>query len=442
MGFFDIFATRAAPAVERREPTLHAPAISAASIENPSTSFSNPAEWLGEALAGGSKQSFGPSVTERTAMAVSVVFRCVTLRAGIRATLPLKVYRRTPEGREEAPEHRLARMLKVAPYPGRPLTAFAWRELLSANVDLWGNHYSIIRYDAAARVVGFEPVMPWNVEVLRRGSRNLYRCVLEDGTVEYVDHEDMLHIPGPGFDGICGMSRIRFAARDSIALAKILEQQTGQIHENAARPSGTLSLPASITKEGLARLRAQFSEAYSGRANAGKVLFTDPGSEFKPMQMTPEDLATLEFRRFQIADISRFFGVPLHLLNEVTGSTSWGTGLSEQTLAFLIFGIDPDLSRDEAELNYKLFDGSDYYCEYDRSGLLAMDPLKAAQVAQTEISFGGLLPNEYRKIRNRPPVEGGDEPLVNSTNIPLSRALAPAAPATEPVPQETAPNAP
>jgi phage portal protein BeeE len=32
--------------------------------------------------------------------------------------------------------------------------------------------------------------------------------------------------------------------------------------------------------------------------------------------------------RFTVADISRFYGVPLHLLNETDKSTSWGSGIS------------------------------------------------------------------------------------------------------------------
>lgn len=398
--------------------------IPRASLENPATSLSDPAQWFVDCAIGDAGRSFGPAISERTAMAVSAVYRCVTLRAGLLATLPLKVFRRTPEGREEAPGHRVAPLLKVAPYPGRPMTAFTWRELIGLNVDLWGNHFAVIRYDNAARVIGFEPVMPWAVEVRRVGRRNVYVVTHEDGAREVVDQADMLHIPGPGFDGVLGMSRIRFAARDAVALAKVLEEQTGVLHENAARPSGFVEVPSGISAEGFRRMVAQFNERYAGRANAGRVYFGDAGAKFTPLQMTPADLATIEFRRFQVADISRFFGVPLPLLNETDRSTSWGSGIAEQNLAFLMYTMDADLSRIEAELNYKLFAGAEYYCEFDRGALLAMDPARAAQVMQTEIASGLLTINEGRRLRNRPPVAGGDVPLVNGTNVPLDRQLA------------------
>jgi HK97 family phage portal protein len=404
--------------------------LTAASPENPSTDLSNPAEWLSDWASGGHPGTYGPHVSERTAMAVSAVYRCVALRSGIIASLPLKVYRRTKDGRDAAPQHRLQPMFQVAAYPGRAMTAFIWRELWGVNTDLWGNHYSIIRYDGAARIVGFEPVMPWDVEVFRFNWRSVYRCLIWEGPgqrVEWVDQDDMIHIPGPGFNGIVGVSRIRANARNAVSMALLLEEQTGLVHENAARPSGMATVPKGISDEGFKRFKSQFMDNNTGRHNAGKVLFAEDGSTFSPFQMSPEDLHTIDLRRFTVADISRFYGVPLHLLNETEKSTSWGTGLSEQTLAFLIYTLNPDLERIEGEVNYKLFWGSEYYVEFDRDALLAMDPVKAAEIASAEISSGVMTINERRRHKNRPPVEHGDETLINATNVPLSKIFEPLA---------------
>lgn len=429
----ELFGRTAAP-LPRVEPSFFA-----ASPENPATSLSDPSSWLNDWATGGFQQSFGPAVSERAAMTCSAVYRSVALLSGLRASLPLKVYKRTSEGREDAPQHRLQPMFQVAPYPGRSMTAFVWRELWAVNELLWGNHYSIIRYDGAARIIGFEPVMPWDVEVYRINGRLVYRCVLwsnvsagpvnmmSERVVEWVDQEDMIHIPGPGFNGLVGESRIRHNARNSVSLSMMLLEQIGRVHENAAKPSGLATVPPGISPEGFKRYKAQFEQAYTGRANAGRVIYGDTGSTYTPFQMTPEDLNTIELMRFGIADISRFFGVPLHLLNETDRTTSWGSGLSEQTLALQIFTVDADLGRTEAELNYKLFSGSEFYVEFDRDALMAMDPVKAAQVAQTEIASGTMLINERRRHKNRPPVEHGDDPLINSTNVRLSQLFVPGA---------------
>jgi HK97 family phage portal protein len=434
------FTRRADDVAQRLEPRLLN-----ASPENPSTNLADPASWLTDWASGGVPGAFGPNVSERTSMCCSAVYRCVALNSGAVAGLPLKVYKRTKDGREEAFGHRLWPMFQMTPFPGRAMTAFTWKELWMINMLLWGNHVSIIRYDGAARIIGFESVMPWDVEVYRLNNRNVYRCAVWDSSfgpdaagltqrIEWHDQDDIIHIPGPGFNGISGLSRIRSFARNSIALSQLLEEQTGRVHENAAKPSGLATTAPTISKEGFERFKAQFNEQNTGRVNAGKVIIGDKDTTFTPFQMTPEDLNTIEFRGYQVADISRFFGVPLHLLNQVDKSSSWGTGLSEQTLAFLIYTLDPDLGRIEAELNYKLFYGTDYYVEFDRDALMAMDPLKSAQVAQTEISTGVLLINERRRHKNRPPVENGDQPLINSTNVPLAKIfIAAAQPVADPI---------
>lgn len=425
-----------------------------ASPENPSTNLADPASWLTDWASGGAPGAFGPNVSERTSMCSSAVYRCVALKSGAQAGIPLKIYKRTPDGREEAPNHRLWPMFQMAPYPGRAMTSFIWRELWTINEHLWGNHVSIIRYDGAARIVGFEPVMPGDVEVYRLNNRNLYRCVIWDSSfgpvaegvtqrIEWHDQEDIIHIPGLGFNGVTGLSRIRSFARNAVSLDQLLLEQVGRIHENAAKPSGYVTVPPKISPAGFQRFKAQFEENNTGRYNAGKVVFGDKDTTYTAMQMSPEDLNTIAFRGYQVADISRFFGVPLHLLNQIDKSTSWGTGLSEQTLAFLIYTLDPDLCRIEAELNYKLFYGSDYYIEFDRDALMAMDPLKSAQVAQAEIASGVLLINERRRHKNRPAVANGDEPLINSTNVPLAKIFAPGAqPVLDPIAPGAEPAAP
>jgi hypothetical protein len=78
--------------------------------------------------------------------------------------------------------------------------------------------------------------------------------------------------------------------------------------------------------------------------------------------------------------------------------------------------------------------------DFDRDALLAMDPLKDAQVAQTEINSGALLLNERRRKKNRPPVEFGDKTLINSTNVSLEALFRPGAqPRQDPIQADPVP---
>lgn len=377
---------------------------------------------------GGAARDWGPVVTEQSAMAVSAVYRCVTLLSGMLATMPLKVYQTRPDGSfEEAARDRVGRLLARTPHPRSPLTAYQWREMWGHHFLLEGNHFSAIRYDGAGRITGFEPIVdPRAVEVLRRDSGGLaYRFHWPDARgVELLDQSDVIHIAGPGFNGYRAPSRIQWAARDAVALGMIMQDSTGVAHENGAVLSGMITLPPNVTRADKDRIEAYYRARATGRSNRGGLLFVDKDTTFTPMQMTPEDLNLIASRRFQIEDIARFFGVPPHMIGESAAATSWGSGIETLTLGFMRFTLDPELGRIEAEMTAKVCsEGSGMFVAFDRDHMLQADSKTSAEVAGTRINTGQITINEARRKMRLPPVEGGDVLMVNSTMRPLAEAL-------------------
>lgn len=412
MGMFDR-APRRREVYERIDPTIRA-----ASLENPSTSISNPAAWLYDAL--GATPSFaGPTVSETSAMRSTAVFRCVALKSGVIASLPLQVFKRTDKGREAANTHRLAPLLNGQ--PNDLMSAFIWKEFIVSNLMLSGNHLSVMEYDGAARVVGLLPV-PWQqVEPRRVDGRNRYKIRFPDGEEE-LDQDDVVHVPGIGFDGVKGISPIQWAGKQPIGTAFALEEFVGRMHANSARPSGILEVPKGISDEGLKLLRAEFAALHTGLRNSGVVIPVDAGGKFTPMQLTLADAQTLESRRFQVADIARLFGVPPHMIGETDKTSSWGTGIEQNTIGFAIYNLEPELSRIEGELNRKLFTAP-YYCEFSREALNAMDAKTQAELWASAINAAGMTPNEIRRKRNLPDVgPEGDKLYVQGAIVPLEQA--------------------
>lgn len=401
----------ARPTWDRIPPTF------ASSPENPSTNLSNPAPWLYDALGGGSTFA-GPSVSETSAMRSTAVYRSVALKAGVIASLPLKVYKRTSKGREEAVNHRLYPLL--ASDPNDLMSGFIWKELIVCTLMLKGNHYSAIERDNAARVVGLLPILG-RTKPERVDGRNRYTTTFADGSQEALDQDDVIHVPGLGFDGIQGISPIQWAGRQPIGISLALEEFVGRVHSNGARPSGVLTLPPKISKEGIARLRAELDQLHSGSANAGRVLLADHESTWNQMQLSLEDAQTLESRRFQVADIARLFGVPPHMIGETDKTSSWGTGVEQQTIGFQVYNIEPELSRIEGELNRKLFTWP-FYCEFNREALSAMDSKAQTELYSRSIQNATMTPNEVRRRRNLPDMEGGDQLYIQSATVPLAMA--------------------
>lgn len=397
------------------------PQIFNGSPENPSTSLSNPADWLISVMGGGPTLA-GPVVNEQSAMRSTAVFSCVSLISGLLAWLPLYIYRRDATGRALAETHPLYPLLHDN--PNDTMSGFIWRELIGVDLLLGGNHFSVIEYLGSGKVAGFYPVPRHAVTIYKNKKGRLrYRIQLEDG-VEEIDQDDMLHVPGLGFDGIQGLSAIS-NARQAVGLGLAMEEAMARMHSNGVKPSGVVTAEDGFGADpvvALRRVKSQFEQAYAGLSNAGKTVFLDKGMKWSPMQISPADAETLAQRRFQIADIARAFGVPPFMIGETDKTTSWGSGLEQQTLGFLTFSLQRWLSRIEGELNRKLFASSPFYVEFDREALLAMDASARGSYFASMIQNAGMKPNEVRRKLNLPDVDGGDQLFINSACVPLDKA--------------------
>src|SRR5690606_23748795 len=74
---------------------------------------------------------------------LSVAARCVSIRSELLASVPLRLYRRTPDGgRKRADDLPLAAVLHDLANPNT--TAFEARELMGRALDLYGNAYALI----------------------------------------------------------------------------------------------------------------------------------------------------------------------------------------------------------------------------------------------------------------------------------------------------------
>ncbi len=416
------FATALARRAERVEPR-----IKAMSPENPSTSLSNPDAWMVD-WAGGGASFAGPMVSERSAMRSSTVYRCVSLVAGLIASLPLGVFERTKTGRETAINHRCYPLLHDE--PNDLMGSFTWRELIGSDLLLGGNHYSLIERDNANRVVGFLPLQRQTVTPYRDNGLTKYRVTVDTGTV-VVEQADMIHVPGIGYDGLRGMSPIAIVGKQPIGLDLAMTEQAGRFHANGVVTSGAVEVPQAMNPDVFKRVKQQFTDRHSGLENVGKPIFLDGGSKWVPMSMTNADAQTLETHRFEVTQICRIFGVPPHMVGEVERTTSWGTGIEQQAIGFLRFTLEPWLKRIEDEFQRKLFSRTRYYSEFNRDALLAMDSAARSNMLNSAIQNGRMTPAEARQIDNLPFLPNSDRLFMPVNLAPIDNISAPPPPSPD-----------
>ena len=135
--------------------------------------------------------------------------------------------------------------------------------------------------------------------------------------------------------------------------------------------------------------------------------------ELEKLSITPEDASLLDTRRFQVEEIARIFGVPPHMIGHTSASTSWGTGIEQQSIGFVKYTLQRHLVKIEQELNRKIWPTrARYYVEFSAVGLERGDTKTRNEAYRIALGRAGepgwMSVNEVRRAENLPPVEGGD----------------------------------
>lgn len=371
---------------------------------------------------GGAMTDSGEVVTVDNVLAISSVWACVNLIAGTISSLPLMVYRTAKDGsRSVASDHPLYRLLHDS--PNFDQTAVDFWDFVAASIELWGNAYAKIER-TGGRVVAVVPINPSLVTVRRRSNGALEYRWSEDGTFYTEADQDMLHIRGPGGNPLGGLSTLH-NARHTFALARAQDKAAGKTFANGLRPSGALKFKPWLSAEQRAIARAELADKIAAE-NQGKPLILEGDTDWVPFTIDPIDAQMLESRAFSVEEICRFFGVPPFMVGQTSKSTSWGTGLEQQTLGFLKFTLRRRLKRIEQALEKQLLTAAEraagFIVEFSIEGLLRADSGGRAKFYQQMTAIGAMTINEVRALENLAPVQGGDVPRMQMQNVPITEA--------------------
>jgi HK97 family phage portal protein len=363
----------------------------------------------------------GKTVNERTAMTTSAVYACVRVLAETIASLPLHVYQRTERGKEKAMDHNLYYLLHDEPNP--EMTSFVFRETLMGHLLLWGNAYAQIIRDGRGKVIGLYPLLPDRMEVSRTEKGELYYRYQKEGREYLLRREEVLHIPGLGFDGLVGYSPIAMA-KNAIGMALATEEYGSKLFANDARPSVVLEHPG-ILKDP-AKIRDSWNQIYRGSENAHKVAVLEEGMSVKTLSIPPEQAQFLETRKFQIEEICRIFRVPPHLIASLDRATF--SNIESQSISFIDNTIVPWVSRLEQAMQKALFFGEEkkqYLIKFNLNGRLRGDAQSRAAFYQTMRQNGIMSANDIRELESMnliPDELGGNKYLVNGSFVDMADA--------------------
>lgn len=351
-------------------------------------------------------------------MQTTAVYACVRILAETIASLPLHTYKISEDGKQKARDHPLYHLLSDAPNP--EMTSFVFRETLMGHLLLWGNAYAQIIRDGRGNVIALYPLMPDMMKVQRSDKGEIYYIYTKEGQEKILRTDEVLHIPGLGFDGLIGYSPIAMA-KNAIGMALATEEYGAKFFSNGANPGGVLEHPGVVKDP--SRVRDSWNAVYQGSSNAHKVAVLEEGMKFQAIGIPPEQAQFLETRKFQTEEICRIFRVPPHLVASLDKATF--SNIEHQSISFVVHTIRPWLVRIEQSINKALFSESEkekYFVSFIVEGLLRGDYSSRMQGYAIGIQNGFMSPNDVRALENMNPIpeeEGGNSYMVNGNMLKL-----------------------
>lgn len=378
---------------------------------------------------------FGPStsgktVNEFTAMQTTAVYACVRILAETLAALPLQLYRYTPGGKERVYDHPLYHLLHDEPNP--EMTSFIFRETLMSHLLIWGNAYAQIIRDRLGRVQGLYPLRLDKMTVCRDERGKIFYLYTKTGDENpnikpygqvALQKEEVLHIPGLGFDGLVGYSPIAMA-RNAVGMTMACEEYGAYFFANGASPSGVLEHPGVLKDP--AKVRDSWNAVYRGSANAHKVAVLEEGMKYQQIGIPLEEAQFLETRKFQLNEIARLYRIPPHMIGDLEKSSF--NNIEQQSMEFVKYTLDPWVIRWEQAMQKALFlpeEKKQYFLKFNVNGLMRGDYESRMTGYSIGRQNGWLSANDIRELEDMnsvPDEEGGNLYLVNGSMTKLKDA--------------------
>jgi HK97 family phage portal protein len=382
-------------------------------------------------------------VTPETALQFSAVFAAVRVIAGNLATLPLITYVHLKDGgKEKAITHPLYRVLKTKPN-NLKTTSFEFREMMTGHMLLYGNAYAQIIRNRAGDVLELYPIHPTRIIPKLESKKVVYVVRSDAGEDEILPGYEVLHLRAYRDEGLVGLSPIA-AAKKAIEAGLSLESFGTNFFEGGAFPSGVLEYDGTMSDQAKSNLRDSWKKLYGGENRGRNTAILEGGLKWRQMGIPQSDAQFLEQRRFQVEEISRIYGVPPHLLGDLSRSTN--NNIEMQSQEFISYCLAPWMQRWEQAIVRDLLDGNDeeYFVKHQANALMRGDSTARAAFYTAGRQWGLFSINDIRMLEDMNPIgPEGDVYLSPMNMVPAGQeGIQPEEPQNEPKTEEIEPKEP
>lgn len=373
------------------------------------------------------------NVTADSALGYDAFYACVANIAEDTALLPLDVLRkRRLRGRDELPDHPVARMFNVQANDQQ--LGYEWRE--------WMLRIAILYPEAVSEIIrsprgGIEQLRPLQHSWLRKQADPAGRAVRyevrEPGKPpRWLDLDQVYRLPSRLGVGVIQL------AKDDISAALGANRTAAALAKNGLTPRMALEHPGALSPKAQKRLSASVSQQVMGPDNAGHIPVFEEGLKWIKIGVDPKDAQWLEGQEFSVLKMARWMRMQPHKLAYMVTATF--ASIEQQNIEHVIDTVRPWCTRFEKATDAQLLSQEPgVYCRHNMNALLRGDALTRAQAQEIWRRNGVINANEWRENEdlnprddpegdeywNKQPGTGdGDSNAPGSRQSPKAQALA------------------
>lgn len=351
---------------------------------------------------------FSTYSANHSAMSISAVYRAVEIISDSIAMMPIDVRISGKQHKDKIENHNINIVFNDG-----FISRYMLIKLLVQSVLLRGNGFAFIHRDSSGNVSDIQYLAANDVVInYDERKRSLYYTSAIIGNKK-IYPSNMIHLVKNSFDGINGVSVIKYASR-SISIANNTEEAANDFYSSGCNLAGVITIQGQVSAEQRKQMIESWRQNFSQGGKGVAVL--QGNSSYQPVQISAEDAEMLSSRKYNVQDIARFFGISPVLLGDTSTSNNDIEALQNElmlhTLKSYVTMINEEFSR-----KLLLSTESNLSVALDETELLKSNKSATADYYTKLLQSGVLCVNEVRKELGYSEIAGGDKHFVAYTAI-------------------------
>lgn len=320
---------------------------------------------------------------------------------------------------EEVLEHPWFELMREV---NRDLSGFSLWQLTVLFKQVTGNTYWLVAASPQGTPTEIWILPTQFVKIIPDEARYIksYRYGISEPYAHY-DPENICHFKYPNPKSIYyGLGQME-AAFTSASLNEDFDEFERALLDNGAYMPAVFTTKEPTGKTVLERLRKDIQRIHGGHKRAGKLGMLGTGLEMLPVSWNPKDINYAIGMKMTKEKIAGVFGVPLSKLGvEDVNRANAEAG----NYSYMKDTIAPECLSNADVINQSLMPMYDDKLFVFHDECVPEDKEFGLKQQESHLQTGVTWINEVRETEGLDPVDGGEEPLVSNSLVPLSRAVA------------------